>query len=691
MELLSPAGSYMSMVAAVQNGADAVYMGGSAFNARRFAANFDDAALTDALDYCHARGVKVYVTFNTLVLDREMKQAVAYGEFLCRAGADAALVQDLGLAALLRARVPGLPLHASTQMGIHDMEGALAAERMGMARAVLAREVSLKDIRTIRENTRIELEAFVHGALCMSFSGGCLYSSMAGERSGNRGTCAQPCRKRIRWNGAPEPDDYQLSPADLCMIEHLKDLERAGISCIKIEGRMKRAEYVAVVTRAYKKALSGADAAELAEEKRRMLALFDRGGGSTGYYYGDGVRTGSVAASEPTPKLLAEAAATYAKETRKRPVDMRLTMEIGRAARLELACGDAKAAVEGDAAQVAQKAQDPQRYLEQIMKLGDTPFAPGEISLQIAPDAFLPAGAVNELRRQGCRALLMAMKVRRTVQTMPFVPAAVPPAAERTVITAVTATPQQAAAAFEAGAEEVAIEPLVYTADVLEGLQKYRGEKKLLLSLPAVILCREEHERIAAILHSGLADGAIAANVGQLALMEGLPLKVAGTQMNAMNSETVVALMAMGFDRITLSQELTKPQMRDIISRDTAVTIYGRTQLMQLRHCPIREHAGCQNCRDIAGGMVDEAGRRFPLAPIKQSDGCLLRVLNCFPTDIIDLYTALPRPAAVQLSFYDESKEAVAERILSAIMSRDGDDVTPAENSTRGHWSRAVE
>ena len=620
-----------------------------------------------------------------------MGRAVAYGEFLCRAGADAALVQDLGLAALLRARVPELPLHASTQMGIHDVAGALAAEQMGMTRAVLAREVSLKDIRTIRDNTRIELEAFVHGALCMSFSGGCLYSSMSGERSGNRGTCAQPCRKRACWNKAPGPDDYQLSPADLCMIEHVKELENAGVSCIKIEGRMKRAEYVAVVTRAYKKALSGADGAELATEKRRMLALFDRGGGSTGYYYGDGVRTNSVAASEPAPKLLAEAAATYAKETRKRPVNMRLTMEVGQAARLELACGGAKVAVAGDAAQLAQKAQDPQRYLEQIIKLGDTPFAPGEVTLQIAPDAFLPAGAVNELRRQGCQALLTALKVRRTVPELAYRPAILPPTAERTIITAVTVTTAQAAAAFEAGAEEVAIEPLVYRADVLEGLQKYRGEKKLLLSLPAVILSREEHQHIAALLRSGLVDGAIAANLGQLALMEGLPLKVAGTQMNAMNGETVIALKAMGFDRVTLSQELTKPQMRDIISRDTAVYIYGRTQLMQLRHCPIREHAVCQNCRDIPGSMVDEAGRRFPLAPIKQSDGCLLRVLNCFPTDIIDLYPTLPQPAAVQLSFYDETKEAVADRIRMAIMSRDGDDVTPAENSTRGHWSRAVE
>ena len=197
MELLSPAGSREALIAAVQNGADAVYFGGSMFNARRFAANFDDHGLISAIDYCHERGVKVNITLNTLLLDKEISQALKYAEFLCRTGADAAIVQDMGLVSLIRKNIPELPLHASTQMGIHELNGAREAEKMGLEQVVLSREVPLGEIEYIHNNTPIALEAFAHGALCMSFSGACLLSSMAGERSGNRGTCAQPCRKRM--------------------------------------------------------------------------------------------------------------------------------------------------------------------------------------------------------------------------------------------------------------------------------------------------------------------------------------------------------------------------------------------------------------------------------------------------------------------------------------------------------------
>ena len=298
MELLSPAGSREALRAAVNNGADAIYMGGSAFNARRFAANFSNADLMDALDYCHVRGVKAYVTLNILTLDKEFSEAAKYAAFLCRAGVDAAIIQDMGLAAFLRKEIPELPLHASTQMGIHSPEGANAVYAMGMERAVLSREVPLCEIANIRAASPIELEAFAHGALCMSFSGGCLLSSMAGERSGNRGTCAQPCRKLMAIDRAPGKDDYALSLGDLCMIEHLEDMEKAGVSCIKLEGRMKRAEYVAVITRAYRAALDGADRQTVARHKKEMLDMFDRGGGCTGYFYGDNARTGWIAKSD---------------------------------------------------------------------------------------------------------------------------------------------------------------------------------------------------------------------------------------------------------------------------------------------------------------------------------------------------------------------------------------------------------
>ena len=690
MELLSPAGSREAMRAAVNNGADAIYMGGSAFNARRVAANFSNADLQDALDYCHVRGVKAYVTLNILTLDKEFSEAARYAAFLCRAGVDAAIIQDVGLAAFLREEIPELPLHASTQMGIHSPEGANAVYAMGMERAVLSREVPLCEIANIRAASPIELEAFAHGALCMSFSGGCLLSSMAGERSGNRGTCAQPCRKLMAIDRAPGKDDYALSLGDLCMIEHLKDMEKAGVSCIKLEGRMKRAEYVAVITRAYREALDGADKQTIARHKNDMLDMFDRGGGCTGYFYGDNAKTGWIAKSDSSKELIADAARTFEKDTRKRKIELALAMEPGLPAELTLTCGDISVAVNGDIVQQAQKEQDAQRYAAQVLKLGDTPFFADSCEVQADNWAFLPMSSVNALRRNGAEQLENAMKVRRTAKE-PKAAAIKNIPAEKTAITAIVGTAEQAAAAFMSGADEVALEPWEYDEAVFASLAEYRKKAKLLISLPAVIISAAEREKIKIICSSGLVDGAIAANLGQLELIKGLPLKIAGSQTNAANAHTVKAYREMGFDRVTLSLELTRPQLRDISGTGTAVSIYGRTQLMQLRHCTLREQKGCQNCKGQVGIMKDEAGREFPLRNIRQADGCLLRLLNCLPTDITDLYGELPKPEAIQLALYDESPETVSERIAAAFAAREGKAVSAVPNATRGHWNRPVD
>ena len=690
MELLSPAGSREALRAAVNNGADAVYMGGSAFNARRFAANFTNADLLDALDYCHARGVKAYVTLNILTLDREFSDAAKYAAFLCNAGVDAVIIQDMGLAAFLRREIPELPLHASTQMGIHSPEGANAVYAMGMERAVLAREVPLCGIADIRAASPIELEAFAHGALCMSFSGGCLLSSMAGERSGNRGTCAQPCRKLMAIDRAPGREDYALSLGDLCMIEHLKDMEEAGVSCIKLEGRMKRAEYVAVITRAYRETLDGADRQTIALHKKDMLDMFDRGGGCTGYFYGDNAKTGWIAKSDSSKELIVNAARTYEKDTRRQKIDLVLNMHRGCPAELTMTCRDVSVSVHGDVVQQAQKEQDAQRYATQVLKLGDTPFYGDSCETNVDKWAFLPMSSVNALRRECAEQMENALKVRREINELQLDKIKNIPA-ENTAITAIVSTAEQAVAAFESGADEVALEPWEYSSEMFAGLAEYRKNAKLLISLPAVIISGEEREKIKSICSSGLVDGAIAANMGQLELINELPLKIAGTQMNTLNAHTVKAYGEMGFDRVTLSLELTRPQLRDISGVGTAVSVYGRTQLMQLRHCTLREQKGCQNCKGEVGIMKDEAGREFPLRNIRQADGCLLRLLNCLPTDIIDLYNELPLPEGIQLAFYDESPEMVSERVKAAIAAREGKAVAAAANATRGHWNRPVD
>lgn len=234
IELLAPAGSFESLIAAVQNGADAVYFGTGSFNARASAANFKGEELQRALDYCHARGVDAHITMNTLLLDREFGRALEVAAELYRLGADALIVQDIGLIAALRRCFPDLPIHASTQMTVHNAEGVRACARMGLSRAVLAREVSLEEIRQIRAQSSLPLETFVHGAMCVSVSGQCLMSSFLGGRSGNRGGCAQPCRMPCKLG---EASGYLLSMKDLCMLEHLEELQLCGVASLKIEGQ----------------------------------------------------------------------------------------------------------------------------------------------------------------------------------------------------------------------------------------------------------------------------------------------------------------------------------------------------------------------------------------------------------------------------------------------------------------------
>lgn len=702
MLLLSPAGSPESLRAALQNGADGAYFGGAAFNARRGAANFTELEMQAALDQCHLYGTRAFVTMNTLLTGRELPAALSYARFLYEAGADALIVQDLGLVRLLQRELPGFPLHASTQMGVCDIPGARLLQAMGFACVVLAREVSCQGIAAIHEGVDIPLEVFAHGALCMGFSGACLLSSMAGGRSGNRGTCAQPCRKRAAVNQRPGPADYALSLSDLCLLEHLGDLRAAGVTWLKLEGRMKRPEYVAAVTAAYRAALDGAGPEELAGHRARMLALFDRGGGRVGYFYGDGARTGCVARSEPPAALLKELAASYAGENRRQPVALELALRRGEPARLTLTMeqrgeapwgGQKTVTVAGPAPGAAEKPQDPRRYLEQVQRLGDTPFYAASCGGEVDGGAYLPVRALNGLRRQGCEALLAALRFRRPPAPEPG-PADEAPAPFRgeAAVLVTARTLEQAQAAAAAGAGLVALEAALGVERALEALQPLRGRAKLLLALPAAAPQGRETERLAGLLRGGGIDGALAANLGQAGLLEGLGLKIAGTQLGAFNAQGVRALKALGFDRVLLSLELTKAQMRDILAVEAAgVSAYGRAQLMQLLHCPLKERAGCAGCPGEGAFVEDEAGRRFPLSPLRGAEGCLVRLLNCLPTDVLDLLGGLPRPALVQLAFYQEGPGEVGRLVGRAKAALVGEGLEPPQNATRGHWNRAVE
>lgn len=702
MRLLSPAGSPESLLAALKSGADGVYFGGAAFNARRGAANFSDAEMEKALDLCHLYGAKAFITMNTLLTDRELPEAMAYARFLYRAGADALIVCDMGLIQGLRRELPDLPLHGSTQLGIGDIPGARLLQKLGFSCGVLARETPLSSIAAIRRAVDLPLEAFVHGALCMSFSGACLYSSMAGERSGNRGTCAQPCRKPCALNRRPGEGDYALSLSDLCMLEHLGDLEKAGVSWLKIEGRMKRPAYVAGVTAAYRAALDGAGPAELAEHRERLLALFDRGGGRTGYFYGDDGITGCVAHGDPPAALVRQMEQALQATDRRLPVQVGLTVRQGEASKLRLSLdevirsrfpGPGEVTAMGPAPAQANKPQDPQRYLAQGEKLGGTPFVSQGGEIQGDAWAFLPVREINELRRQAVEALEASLRLRRQLPApagRPTCPAA--PFTGETGILAAVRTQAQARAAAQAGADMVALEAGLGAEQALAALQPLRETCKLLICLPGASVQGRETERLAALLQSPLLDGALAGNLGQIGLMEGLPLRIAGPQLGAFNREGVQALKALGFHRVVLSLELTKAQMRDILAVEAAgVSGYGRAQLMQLFHCPIREQVGCKACPGDGAYIEDGEGRRFPLSSLKGADGCLVRLLNCLPTDVLDLVGQLPKPDTLHLAFYEESPEQAAALVRRAKAALAGAALPQPQGCTRGHWNRAVD
>ncbi len=688
LELLSPAGERESLTAAVQNGADAVYLGGRTFSARRYAGNFDDAALREALDYCHIRGVKAYVAVNTLLLDRELQDALAYAAYLYEIGADALIVQDLGLVRAIRHALPELPLHASTQMAIHDENGLNMAYGLGLTRAVLARELSLERIRELGATSPMELECFAHGALCTSVSGMCLFSSLAGRRSGNRGACAQPCRKPYAVDDGKQ--EYPLSLSDLSMLFHVEELKQAGVACIKLEGRMKRAEYVAAVTRAYRMAIDGVEKAALEEELDSLQRIFSRGV-STGYFYGRDVSANARGTLSGSDAPLAKEQETYRMERRKRPVEARLTLAVGEPATLTLALGETEVRVTGEIVQAAKTEPDASRYIARIGKLGDTPFALHSGTMDMPMPAYLPVSALNALRRGGVEALEAALTIRRERRevSLPAIPQRQQPA--QPLILAVVPDAARVEAAFTAGASYVALEPrdILRAEEELIKLQPFRARgQKLLLQLPAADISGMEQKRWAATFAGGLVDGGVAQNAGQVAFIKGE--RIAGYLCNATNAQAAAKLLELGFTRVLLSLELSKPQLRDLILETGAgVYGYGRAQLMQLWHCPHRRENGCAGC-DRQHTLTDAEGRVFPLDPVREGmGGCLNRVRNCEVMDILDVLSELPTPELLALEFVYETEREVAERVRAAQDALTGNS-PPRRGTTRGHWARGL-
>ncbi len=611
-ELLSPAGDMGALYAAVFAGADAIYVGGKRFGARAFAKNFDDGELERAVIYCHLHGVKLYVTVNTLVFERELEALADYAEFLYKIGVDAVICADLGAIKLIRERVPKLEIHASTQMSVHNTAGADMAARLGCARVVTARELPYSDICEIVEGSEAEVEVFLHGALCVCHSGQCLFSSLVGGRSGNRGECAQPCR--LPYNGK-----YPLSLRDLSLADHIPELIASGAASLKIEGRMKSASYVYEVTKIYRTLLDeGRNSTEL--ERKKLAKIFSRGGGFTDSYFTD-------KAYLPMTGVRSEADKTETREQsaegfvpKKKAVFAKAYFRIGEPSRMELSDGTHTAFAEGDIPKEAINAPlTLQGLRERLSKMGNTFLSLDgrDIEIELDEGANLSPAAVNALRRVA--AVAFETTYARSLKNNGDVFVTRKLSAEKDgyykeeakslgacLRTALFLDGRTVLELKELGAlrefdavfvplfgkdEEFAVANGVYLPPVLRNsdIEKVKTRLRELKELGAVY--------------------ALVGNIGavDLARCAGL-IPVADIRLNITNSGTKQMLSALGVEHFILSAELDLPKARDI---GGAVTVFGRIPLMLTERCFIKENFSCEKCTRAA--LVDRRGKRFPV------------------------------------------------------------------------------
>lgn len=641
IELLSPAGSPEAIIAAVQNGADAVYMGLGNFNARRGAKNFSDEEFQRAMRYCRVRGCKVYVTMNTLVNDREIESALQTARLASEAGADGIIIQDLGLAAAIRQYLPDIPLHASTQMSIHNLKGVEAAAEMGMTRAVLARELNFEQIKFITQNAPIETEVFVHGALCFCHSGQCYMSSLIGRRSGNRGMCAQPCRMQYSLGG--RMDDHPMSLKDNCLVEYLQQLEDAGVACLKIEGRMKRPEYTAIVTRIYSKALKEHRQPTL-EEMQDLERAFSRQGFTQGYFNGDKrdmFGTRAEAPDRDAEKMFTLARKAYSDgEMRRVPVHFYTVAE--KASPIKAIAFDNegnKAIATGAVPEKARGQGLSESYItEQMFKTGGTPYSVVENRAQADSGLYLPASAINELRRNLVNELSeqRAKPPVRRVGSMPSKPKSLPSTADPAMIFQVL-NEDQLTEELAALKPRLLYAPMTLMQEHFDKLRPFieNGTTPVAI-LPRVITDSEMddvYEIVSKLFDKGINE-ALIGNLGHAMLAKQAGMHIRGDfGLNAFNSLTMEMIKNAGFLSATASFELRMSQIKELSKTlDTELIVYGRLPLMVSDQCIIRHSAGRCACQ-TPGQMADRMGSIFPVV---KEYGCRNVIYNAHKLYLAD-------------------------------------------------------
>ncbi len=613
-ELLCPAGSAPALDAAIEGGANAIYLGGTAMNARIHAGNFTPVALREAVKKAHAYGVKIYLTLNTLVTDYELPAFLEAAWDASEAGVDALIVADIGGAVAIHRAIPDLELHASTQMSGHNSEMAKQLQSLGFSRMVAAREISEENLKLLLQNSPIETELFVHGALCVCHSGQCLFSSMVGGRSGNRGECAQPCRLPY-GNGS-----YPLSLKDLSLANHIPKLISLGVSSLKIEGRMKSPEYVRDVTAVFRRLLDEERAAN-AREMQILTDAFSRQGFTDGYFTGK-LDSSMLGVRREADKESSRRVLSFAGLAKKVELDLAAKICREKPATMTLKNGDLTVTVSGEVPQAAKTAPlTKEDVVRSLSRMGGTPYQIANATVTVDEGVMLPISRLNDLRRRAVEALDRAQ---------------MPPKRERLPITWHTETPapKDCRTARFYRPEQITQQARDYFERIFLPLDVYAPLADGVV-LPAVIFDGEipKVRRQLQLAKEQGAKWALVGNLGYLKLAQDAGLTPVGDyRLNITNRESAAFYRSLGLEDPVLSPELTLPQLRDIGGGSQTI-VYGRIPLMTLERCISKSKDGCRLCEQGKQVLIDRKGAVFPV--LREQDHRNI-VYNSLPTAMPD-------------------------------------------------------
>ena len=658
-EILAPAGSFDALKAAVRCGANAVYLGGKVLNARRNASNFSEEELAEAVEYCHARNVKVYLTLNTLVGDGELETAYEAVKCACRVNADALILQDLGLAAIVRRVSQSMPMHASTQMSVQSIEGIRTLEKLGFSRAVLPRELSEKEIIAISSQTEMELEYFVHGALCMCVSGQCLMSSVLGGRSGNRGLCAQPCRLPFGVNGK---GGSNLSLKDLSLVDELSRLEKAGICSFKIEGRMKRPEYVAAAVTACKNSLNDISDANIDSS---LQAVFSRSGFTKGYFEGklgsEMFGTRRKEDVEGATGVLSGLQRLYDNENPLLPVEFSLEFKENKPMKLTVsALGfNAEAVSEKSPEKALNKPLSKEDLIQRLSKCGGTQFYAKNVNVDFEEGLNVSAGAINALRRNALELLEKEFTTRENAEIKLYKFAIKPHQSSEMKLQARFFACEQIPESL--GGISKVILPIESDGETVAKL-KDKGVE-IAVEIPAAVFSNADSyiNKLKTLKEYG-ADTAWVCTLDGIGIAEKAGMKFSGGfGMNIYNSQSVAELERLGAKDCLVSCEMSMSDASKLGGDlPRGAVIYGRIPLMMTRNCPVKNKINCNDCAKKSF-LVDRMGVEFPVI----CKNGVSFILNSVPVWLADKMNEVRSLDYGLLYFTNETKDE-CESVINA-------------------------